>query len=182
MRYELSRRDAMAALSAAGVAAGVGVIAMSTQEEEAQVAFSDEDIRTLTALAEVLYPTAVTGIPTFVERYATGRAATRPDHAAAVKEALNELDQYAQEWKDGRFRNLSPDTRSALLDAMGLDHAAPDPAGPDAARLRYYLVNELLFALYTTPTGAELVGLENPQGFPGGTMSYQRPSGRESGE
>jgi hypothetical protein len=39
--------------------------------------------------------------------------------------------------------------------------------------VRYYVVNELLYALYTSPTGGELVGIENPQGHPGGHESYQ---------
>jgi len=42
-------------------------------------------------------------------------------------------------------------------------------------RVRYYLVNDLLFALYSSPTGGKLVGIENPQGHPGGTGSYQQP-------
>jgi hypothetical protein len=40
--------------------------------------------------------------------------------------------------------------------------------------VRYYVVNELLLALYASPTGGELVGIENPQGHPGGTASYQQ--------
>jgi hypothetical protein len=60
---------------------------------------------------------------------------------------------------------------------MGADTVDPDPDGGDVARVRYYVVNELLFALYASPTGAELLGLENPQGHPGGLASYQRGPG-----
>jgi hypothetical protein len=61
-----------------------------------------------------------------------------------------------------------------VLDEMGVDTADPDPEGPDPARVRFYVVNDLLFALYASPTGGELVGIENPQGHPGGTDSYRR--------
>jgi hypothetical protein len=59
---------------------------------------------------------------------------------------------------------------------MGADTADPDPDpdGTDAGRVRYYVVNELLYALYASPTGGELVGIENPRGYPGGTASYRR--------
>ena len=40
-------------------------------------------------------------------------------------------------------------------------------------RVRFFVVNELLFALYSSPTGGSLVGIENPVGHPGGTESYQ---------
>ncbi|MEA5408870.1 hypothetical protein VB773_15715 [Haloarculaceae archaeon H-GB2-1] len=52
--------------------------------------------------------------------------------------------------------------------------AEPNPDGTTAERVRYYLVNEPLYALYASPTGGTLVGIENPQGHPGGTESYQR--------
>ena len=75
---------------------------------------------------------------------------------------------------DRRVVDLPPADRDALLDQMSVDVADPDPDGVDRERVRYYVVNELLFALYATPTGGKLVGIENPQGYPGGTASYQR--------
>jgi hypothetical protein len=57
---------------------------------------------------------------------------------------------------------------------MGVDLVDPDPDGFSAERVRFYLVNELLYALYSSPTGGTLLGLENPQGYPGGSESYQQ--------
>lgn len=172
MTYELTRRDAVAALGAAGLALGTGALAGRSLEAEG---FTDGDVATLAAVAEVVYPSSVTGVRPFVERYAAGRADARPEHAAAVRDAVRRLDRYARQWHDAPFDDLDVATREELLRSMGLDEARPDPDGADPGRLRYYLVNELLFALYATPTGAELVGLENPQGYPGGTTSYRRP-------
>jgi len=58
---------------------------------------------------------------------------------------------------------------------MTVDTAGPDPDGVAGERIRYYLVNELLYAFYASPTGAGLVGLENPRPIPAG----RRRTGRD---
>jgi hypothetical protein len=174
---ELSRRDALAALAAAGAttAAGATLTWTTLRDDEAvEQAFDDRDVRTLAAVARTVYPSAVAGIPGFVERYVVGRVRDRPDYAAGMVDALGTLDVYAESSRDRRFADLSPDERDELLVSIGVADATPEPDGTDAGRIRYYLVNDLLYALYTTPTGGELVGLENPQGHPGGTGSYRR--------
>ncbi len=171
---ELTRRDALAALAAGGTALG-GVAALRRAErEDGGAAVGDHETATLEAAARVLYPSAVSGVSEFVRSYAAGRYRDRPEHAAGVAEAVATLDGYAREWYDGAYRELDAETRDGLLSEMGLDVADPDPDGGDAERVRYYVVNELLYALYTSPTGGRLVGIENPQGHPGGTESYRR--------
>jgi hypothetical protein len=182
---DLSRRDAMAALTAAGASTALGgtlswavLTSDDTGDGEADPEGFDERQRaTLVALAEHLYPSAVSGIPEFVERYTVGRVRDRREYAAGMREALDTLDDYAVRWAEDRFAALAPDRRGALLSSMGVTIATPEPDGLDPERVRFYLVNELLFALYSTPTGSELVGLENPQGHPGGTTSYHQPPG-----
>jgi hypothetical protein len=73
---------------------------------------------------------------------------------------------------------LSEEAGDEALREMGVHTAEPDPAGTTAERVRYYLVNEVLYALYASPKGGELVGIENPQGYPGGANSYQQGPGR----
>jgi hypothetical protein len=173
---KLSRRDALGALAAAGVAVGAGGAALLAAEDDdgTDAPLSPDDVGTLVAAAEVLYPSEVEGTASFVERYAEGVAAGRPDHAAGVADAVAYLDDYAEAWTDERFGALSPAERDRALGRMGADTADPDPQGSDVERVRYYVVNELLFALYASPTGGELVGIENPIGHPGGTESYRR--------
>ena len=169
---ELTRRDALAALAAGGTALG-GVAALRQREPDGE-AVGEHETATLEAAARVLYPSAVSGVSEFVEGYATGRYRDRPEHARGVAEAVATLDEYAREWYDGAYRDLDAEVRDSLLSEMGLDVADPDPGGDDPERVRYYVVNELLYALYASPTGGRLVGIENPQGHPGGTESYQR--------
>lgn len=180
---QLTRRDAVAALAAAGLAVGGGVALGSSAGDDGEGGgrdggpeepLGDREVATLVAAADVLYPDALCGVEAFVERYARRRAAARPAHAAGVANAVAYLDDYARAWHDGRFAALDPSTRDRALRAMGADTADPDPEGSDVERVRYYVVNELLFALYASPTGGELVGIENPQGHPGGTASYRR--------
>ena len=183
---QLTRRDATAALAAIGaggtVAFGADRIVDSRSghsDDPAPNADPDpgavdhERIReTLVAAAEVVYPEAVSGIDAFVGGFLDGRL-DRPDRAAAIGEAVSALDDRAVSWYGDRFAALSPSDRDRLLREVGADMADEDPDGTTAERVRYYVVNELLLALYASPTGGELVGIENPQGHPGGTGSYR---------
>lgn len=176
--HRLTRRDALAVLTAIGVVTGGSVAAYrwgsgrSTRGRAVDLA--DREVATLNAIAAVLYPSNVTGIPSFVETYTVGRIRNRPNYAKNVKDALETIDRYAQDWYYSPYRSLSSTSKDSLLRQIGIETSEPIPGGNDAERLRYYLVNELLFAFYTSPTGGELIGLENPQGYPGGLDSYQR--------
>lgn len=171
----LTRRDALAALVAGGVVAGgTAALAWDDLDEEADVV-DDHVRRTVRAVAETVYPSAVDGISAFVESYLAGRIEAEPERGRAVADAVAALDDHVETWYDARFAALHREDRDAALRAFGVDVAEPDPDGSDVEHVRYYLVNDLLYALYTSPTGGELVGIENPQGYPGGTDSYRRP-------
>jgi len=170
---ELSRRDAVAALGALGAGAAAGCLQQdATGDEEG----GEESVReTMVAAAEALYPSTVDGVDGFVETFLAGRLDDGP-HAEGVREAVDALETRAEAWYDGRVAALDVDERDALLRETGAAAADPDPDGTPAERIRYYIVNELLLALYSSPTGGELVGIENPQGHAGGIDSYQRGS------
>ncbi|WP_251342650.1 gluconate 2-dehydrogenase subunit 3 family protein [Haloplanus halophilus] len=176
----LTRRDALAALAAAGVAVGGGAVLRSSDDErggsgdDADRPVTDDELATLVAAAEVLYPSAVENVDAFVGRYVRGRAEDEPGHVAGVVDATGYLDEYAEAWYGEGFAALDRSDREEALRRMNVDTTDPDPEGSDVERVRYYVVNELLFALYASPTGGELVGIENPQGHPGGLASYQR--------
>jgi hypothetical protein len=174
--YELTRRDALAALGAAGVGgAAIGTLALpGEQRGENERLLDEEAVATVQAVADIVYPSEVSGVEAFVERYVLARARDRTEHARGIADAVAELDAYARDWYDRGFLDMDREGREEALEDMGVPVAGSDPEGSAVERVRFYLVNELLYALYTTPTGAELVGLENPQGHPGGTDSYWR--------
>ena len=178
---EITRRDALAALASVGVVGGGGVAALARERREAsergtagRAPGRSPVLDALVATAEVVYPRAVSGIPEFVEAYSLGRFEGRPDYRAGVRDAVDELDEHARAWHDEPYAALDRTTREDLLRSMGVDSADEDPEGTTAERVRFYAVNELLLALYSSPAGGRLVGIENPQGHPGGTESYRR--------
>lgn len=164
---DLSRRDVLAALAAVGVSTTAGCF-------DRPDALGDHELDSLVALAEVVYPSEVSGIRDFVEQYSIGRVTGRTEYERGMVDAISTLDDYATDWFDAEFTDLSPADRDTLLDQMSVDVADPVPDGTPPERVRFYLVNDLLYAFYSTPTGGELVGIENPPGHPGGTTSYQR--------
>ncbi|KKF39052.1 hypothetical protein FK85_31585, partial [Halorubrum saccharovorum] len=134
----------------------------------------DETVRAaMTAFATVLYPSEVEGVEAFVDRFLDGRL-DGSAHATGVRTTVGELDDAARSWYGAPVAELSEDDRDRLLREVGADTADEDSDGTLAERVRYHVVNELLLALYASPTGGELVGLENPQGHPGGTESYRQ--------
>jgi len=173
---ELSRRDAIAALAATGAAvgAGAGVVLVGEDSSDTTTPLDEQTVTTLVAGAEVLYPSAVENVEPFVRRYARGRAEDRPERAREIADAVTYLDEYARAWYDESFAALEVPERERALERMGADAAEPVPDGSDVERVRYHVVNELLLALYSSPTGGELVGLENPPGQAGGLGGYTR--------
>ncbi|GGK65952.1 gluconate 2-dehydrogenase subunit 3 family protein [Haloarcula sebkhae] len=186
--YELTRRDALKALGAAGVTVTGGAAALAwdesgdddTAETEADAAsseseFGEHERETYRAVAAIVYPSEVAGIEEFVDSYVAGRVEADSERAADMAAAVADLDAYTREWENSNFVAVDAATQEETLRGMGVKVADPNPHGDPRHRVRYYLVNDLLFALYSSPTGGELVGIENPQGYPGGTSSYQQP-------
>lgn len=175
---ELTRRDVLGALSAAGVGSVSGCAELLDGDPAAGTPADEDPIsaheaETLVALAEVVYPSDVEGIDGFVRDYSVARVRDDPAYGRGVVEAVSRLDDYVAEWHEESYAELPPSTRADVLDQMSVDAADPDPDGVARERVRYYLVNELLYSFYTAPTGADLAGLENPPGHPGGTRSYR---------
>lgn len=174
----------MAALTAAGVTVGGGSVLLSTADiqlnpgedadADADQPIDDATLSTLVAASEVLYPSEIENSREFVTQYIRGRARDDPDYATEIVNTVAYLDQYSLSWYRKQFRSLDVSTRDDVFREMNADTATPAPDGSDVERVRYYIINELLFALYTSPTGGALVGLENPQGHPGGLGSYQQ--------
>lgn len=168
---ELTRRDALVALGGVGATGGAGAYAVSNID---RTDTAEGVLRRLSPVAEVVYPSEVDVTNEFLETYVVGRIEERDGYLDGVAEALDTLNAYTHRLRDEGFADAPPEERDQLLRYMGVDEAEPDPDGTDAERVRYYVVNELQYALYTSPVGGRLVGIENPVGHPGGTDSYRR--------
>ncbi|KTG08210.1 gluconate 2-dehydrogenase subunit 3 family protein [Haloferax profundi] len=178
----LTRRDALTVLAGLGIGGG-GAVAVdrfdppTAERQPTGVGddgdFSTDVLPTMVAAAAVVYPSEATGVSEFVETYVLGRT-TEEDRTEAMRAAVTELDSVARDWYDVPFSDLSTEERDSLLRELGVDTADPVPDGTISERIRFHVVNELLYAFYASPTGGRLVGIENPIGHPGGVESYQR--------
>ena len=185
---ELTRRDALAALAAVGATVGGGVLAGrydppradaasdAGSESVAEPTLSTDLLDLLDAAAEVVYPSGVDGRRTFVETYVLGRTENRPAYREGLQEAAAQLDAVARDWRGQPYADLEAGVRDKLLRDLGVETSEPVADGTITERIRFYVVNDLLFAFYSSPAGGRLVGIENPIGHPGGIESYQRAS------
>jgi hypothetical protein len=169
---ELTRRDAVLALVSGGLLAGAQASAITDSDPDQRP--PRENVETLFSLSEVLYPTEVDPSTEFIETYVIGRQESTSEYSRGLNAALDDLQRTSRRRTGKRFGEIDPSRREDVLRATGADRAFPDPDGNTAQQIRYYLINDLLYALYATPKGGELVGNPNPMGYPGGTEAYQR--------
>lgn len=125
----------------------------------------DATVATMVALAAVIYPRTVSVEHSFVRNYVT---VLGPEHRTRIQRAARELDLAARSMMSTGFSSLSVERRAAVLRNLGASSVQPRPTGTVAVRVRYYLVNGLLVALFTSPKGTTLFGIDNPPGYPGG--------------
>jgi len=186
----LTRRDALGALAAGGVTAVAGCSVLDddggtedpaedtpggetdrlgdgTATDDDDTFVESHDMAAIRTLATVLYPSAVEVTDDFLETYLDGRIADGAADDSAVREAVETIDSLAREQYDGAFHTLETDQQESVVTSdVRSDASVAD--GTDVERLNYHLVDELLFALYASPVGGELVGNPNPRGWPGG--------------
>lgn len=140
-----------------------------------ETTLDEETVATLVAVGEVVYPSRAENVPEFVRTYTEGRLLADPDRRERVAAVVAELDGVARDWEDTPFVDLAPEVRDELLRELAVDTTEPDPEGTLPERVRYYVVNDLLYAFYASPTGGELVGTPNPIGYPGGYRTALSP-------
>lgn len=172
---ELTRRNAILTVVAGGVGTSAALSAASAvvgdrgEDGVGGTEVTDRELRRLRSLAEVVYPSEVSFTDGFVSGYLQVQL---PDRRASIREAGRRLDEAARRRYGSAFADLSSGERDTLLRELGVDRAQPNPDGRAVQRIRYYLVNGLLYALFTDPKGGKLVGIDNPRGYPGGYESY----------
>ncbi|MDS0223109.1 gluconate 2-dehydrogenase subunit 3 family protein [Haloarcula sp. S1AR25-5A] len=172
---ELTRRDALAALLVGSASAGTALSMSEADDDPATGKGSDlteGDVEILTAVAAVVYPSELTTFRDFIDEYVRGLHA---DQRAKIAVTARALDERTRRMHGSTMQSLSLPERDSVLRTMGVGRVGSDPDGSLPERVRYYIVNQLLYGLYTSPKGSRLLGVENPVGHPGGYESYQKP-------
>lgn len=173
---ELTRRDAVRALVVGGGlgASGIAVAEMrdaTTDHAANDTEFESDHIKTAVAVGEVVYPTAVSGINEFVEEYLRALPTGKKGKIASV---LDSFHAHIQSRHTVQFWNMPIRGRKAALRDLGVTRVSPAATGTLPELVRYHIINQLLYGLFTVPKGSELVGISNPVGYPGGYQSYQQ--------
>lgn len=162
------------AIGAAGY--GYGIQPSSTEPitgGSADRSTTERHVETVAAVGNAVYPSSVTVEESFVEERVFGRVEPRTGHFEEVRKAADAVDGYAKARFGERLVELHSDQRRQLLDSMGVAESHPTPDGTTAERIRFYLINDLLFALFSSPESAHLTGIDNPPGYPGGREAYR---------
>lgn len=167
---DLTRRKTIAAVLTGGLGSGVGLSGLSeglqtSNSQRIQGPITNQETEVLISLAEVVYPSTISGYADLVEGYLEYQSSVR---LQAIRDAARELDGAAKRRYGGAFASLNMDEREMLLRELGVDRAGADSSGSVPERVRSLLVNGLLYALFTNPAGTSLIGIENPRGYPGG--------------
>lgn len=170
---KLTRRDAVKALLGGGFASAATVasseLIVNAKNSYATRPMTDAQEEIFISIAEVVYPPEVAGISEFAQEYLQGLDEA---NKTMISEATNELDRQSRRRLGRPFVELTIRKRQVFLRSMGVYRVKADPRGSLPERIRYYLVNELIYALLITPKGTKLFGIENPVGFPGGFSSF----------
>jgi hypothetical protein len=172
---KLSRRDALVALGATTLgAAGVGYGPAALAEGSDEGPATPGRIDATTAMAEVVYPPAVSVDEGFVRTQVFGRPEPLDGHFRGLADAIDTVEEFSASRFDAPVAALSRADRRQLLTDMGVNSVRASCDGTVAERVRYYLVGDLLYALFTHPRGGRLLGIPNPSGYPGGSELYRR--------
>lgn len=168
---ELSRRDALVALGAAGVSSAAGCGSLLSDDADDATGESGgqtEPMAALVGLGEVLYPSDARVTEEFVRTYMFGRIHDEEGFREELRAGVETLDRLARDEHGAAFGDLDAEQRLSLVEETDLRSGDADHEGSDVERTNYYLLNELLIAFYGSPKGGELVGNTNPRGWPGG--------------
>lgn len=179
---KVSRRDAVAALTAMGLSVSVaGCTALTGEDDsdgdEGEQESDEPPLEGLVAMAETLYPSSVAVTDEFVETYVHGRAIVDEGYLEEVTQAYATVDESALEVFDEPFVELTGPERDEALENIELGTATANPDGGAVERVRFYLFDELLYAFFSSAKPAEVYDHLNPPGRPGGTEAYQEAIG-----
>lgn len=183
----ISRRGLLTALGgAAAAAAGYGYglgsegrLSLDDAAGSDDSPASPADVETLTALATAILPSSFDVDESWVENRVLGRVEPKPGHFERLVAAIEAVDSHAKARFGAPVTSLPSSQRRGVLVSMGVTEVHPTADGTTAERVRFHLVNDLLYAMLTSPESSDLTGIANPPGYPGGTSVYTQGPGGE---
>lgn len=170
---KLTRRQTFLGLLGASSAAGLGAYELIDVPRSSRSTVSRDELETLLTVADVVFPADPRPlepvIASYVDRLGDGR--TR-----ALVATVAELDQAAYAQFGIPVRSLSRGECERLFEVLGVTRVQPRPEGTVPERIRFHLVNAVLYSILTHPEGTGPFGITNPVGHPGGFSSFSEES------
>lgn len=164
----LTRRRALLGLVGASSVGGLGVYELLGRTTN-DGPLSDAGMDGLLTVADIVHPAAPEEVEPVISAYVGRLNQTR---TRGLVTTLSELDSRSRRHFGASFGALSRAQGERLLTTLGVNRVQSRPGGTLAERVRYHLVNSVLYALLIRPAGTELYDIGNPVGFPGGFDSH----------
>jgi len=164
----LTRRQTLLGLVGASSAGGLSVYEL-LDRTTIDGPLSEAGMDGLLTVADIVHPASPEDVEPVISAY-VGRL--NDERVRGLVTTLSELDSRSRRHFGASFGALSRAQGERLLATLGVNRVQSRPEGTLAERVRYHLVNSVLYALLTYPTGTELFGIGNPAGFPGGFPSH----------
>jgi hypothetical protein len=140
---------------------------------------TDEDIPPhvvdgMVTVADAVYPGDPEQFRPVVRSYTTRLGDSRRGELLGT---LSELDRISSRHAGSPFRTLAGPEATRLLERLGVNRVQSRRQGTLSERVRFHLVNSVLYAILTDPAGTGRFDIDNPAGYPGGFDSYTQSGG-----
>lgn len=167
---KLTRRQTL--LGLVGTSSGLSLSAYELTDDTSvpEPTLSQREFDGLLAVADVVHPSDPQQFESLIAGYVDRLS---DDRKRLLRRTLSDLDRASYRQSGVPFRSLSPAERRRLFAALGVARVQSRPRGTVPERVRYHLVNSIVFVLVTNPKGTGLFGIRNPVGHPGGFYEDQ---------
>lgn len=166
---KLTRRRTLLGLVGASSVVGLGTYELTGGTQSGDGSVSNGIVDGLLTAADVVFPVETRSKRSSISNYVDG---LNDDRTRALLGTLSGLDRAASRRFGSPFRSLSRGEAKRLFAVLGVDRVQSRPEGTLPERVRFHVVNSVLYALLTHPTGTESFDVGNPVGYPGGIPTH----------
>lgn len=173
--HPYTRRKAIQVVAGGGITGLLSVVASDRLSNKRptgmQSNISRGDFRTIQSVAEVVCPSPIRVNDDLITLIVEFIPETRHP---LLSTTCFELNEYSLKTYGAQYYQIdSVPARDKILRQLGVHRVHSNSTGLFPQRVRYHLVNTILYVIFTHPVGSSIVGQTNPVGFAGGFAKYQ---------
>ncbi len=169
MGVSLTRRRTLGILALAS-AGSVSIHELTRSPSTGSGSLSERQVQKLLTIVDVVYPSSD---PRQFEPTVRNYVDSLPEERRQILlGTLAELDRITADALGQPLGAASTPGVIMVMKRIGVDRVQSKPRGMLAERIRFHLVNSIMYALLTEPRVTRSFGIDNPVGYPGGFSSY----------